>query len=952
MNDILTISEHQEIYVAKKRDIEKNTISDDDRKLLFDVKYRDKEGKNRYVFSHKGGNKIKANSIVGSISLKTGLTIEILPKFAKNSLDKESIKQHRAMLLNMIRVSNERNFISSVSQSSKISMNEMPLINYIIELFSDDLLKKLRSGIYNTYNKVTENSTHIRGNILISKTIQNNIIDKSKVYTIHHKHSSNNLLMKIFKTLSILLLKDNNLSYSTKQNLYEITLILGSVDKIELTYKDFDYIVFNRLNDKFEILFKQAKFIFNRYMPFSSHINSSPFWSILFNMDYLFEKFCAYLFRKSDLEIEEQSITKCFDNHKYSVSAKPDFIIKENKNLFDTEIINVVDAKWKLLSKDKSLYGLDAQNFWQLFSYMNLLHKDNELQGYFIVPKNSNDFEDEIIFNPIKEGNKSITILSIDFSLDFEELIEKYRFKIIDDELKLDIKVVEEVVEEIVIEEKKIEEVLEVKEDIEEDFKFDLEAFINELEVLSNNKNIRKKLSPIRKNPKFKNVFYLKTSNNENNKFFNQMIKENIYLKDLILDDLDIKEIPNNLTKLRTINLLSFRDNKLTVLPTILFRLSHLTYLDISLNPFRLIPPEIKNLQLLAILIIDKKIVKDNILLLQILKENKIIIKDEKNKDLSEYINSLIKPDEIKEEIVEVKKEKEKEIILDKAKVETALPIMTFENITLDEYQLMDESLKIKFIGEYDLNLLDDEFIKYIIFNENLNILDELTYSDSLPLKYLVLTYNNYLDNQDIKTNIKKRNHPILNKITSTYLENLPNYIETNFNIIDKEILLGYAMNEEKKLYRVREKISSLTNDLDILNELSKHRDDEQVLFNIVFKSNKDNNSFKNKIKNKDTIYSYEILDRIARYSEYYRIKDNNCLITKLARNYSLIYKTREYLFETYKNDLVFLEQLSQNHSPSEIQNQIEYILYNQNRFEKDNKESFGGMNSMDFNNL
>jgi len=148
-------------------------------------------------------------------------------------------------------------------------------------------------------------------------------------------------------------------------------------------------------------------------MPFSSHINSSPFWAILFDMNYLFEKFCAYLFRRSDIEIEEQSITKCFENHKYIVSAKPDFIIKGNRNLFDTEIINVVDAKWKLLTNDKSLYGLDAQNFWQLFSYMNLLNHDKELHGYFIVPKNNEDFDDEIIFTPIKEGNKSINLSSI-----------------------------------------------------------------------------------------------------------------------------------------------------------------------------------------------------------------------------------------------------------------------------------------------------------------------------------------------------------------------------------------------------------------------------------------------------------------------------------------------------------------------------------------------------------
>ena len=449
MNDILTVSEHQEIYVSKERDIEKNTISYDDRELLFDVKYTDKKGNKRYIISNDGKNKIKAKSIVGSISLKTGLTVEILPKFAKNDLNEESIKRHRKMLLNILRVSNERNFISSSSQSSKILADEMPLLHYVIELFSIDLLHTLRTGIYATYNKKIENSSHIRGNILISKTLQNNIIDKSKVYISYNKYSSNNLLMQVFRTLAKILLNDNNISYKAKQTLHEVYLLLDGVDIIPLKKQDFKSMTFNRLNDKFETLFRQAEFIFNRYMPFSSHINSTPFWAILFDMNYIFEKFCTYLFRKSDLEIEEQSIFNCFENTHIDkiVSAKPDFVLSQDNNII------VADAKWKLLSKDKPIYGLDAQNFWQLFSYMNLLNNEKELHGYFIVPKNSNDFEDEIIFNPIKEGNKTITILSIDFSLGFEELIERYMFEIVNNELKIlktfnKIKIVNELEEE------------------------------------------------------------------------------------------------------------------------------------------------------------------------------------------------------------------------------------------------------------------------------------------------------------------------------------------------------------------------------------------------------------------------------------------------------------------------------------------------------------------------
>lgn len=56
------------------------------------------------------------------------------------------------------------------------------------------------------------------------------------------------------------------------------------------------------------------------------------------------------------------------------------------------------------------------------------------------------------------------------------------------------------------------------------------------------------------------------------------------------------------------------------------------------------------------------------------------------------------------------------------------------------------------------------------------------------------------------------------------------------------------------------------------------------------------------------------------------------------------------------KNDLVLLAELAKNiNNSDDLKTKIYNILShldNQNTFEKDNKESFGGMNSMDFNNL
>ena len=325
MNEILSIVEHQTIKVAKFRNLEENTISIDDKNLLLEVLFLDsKNGEKTSIFKTIGRNEIKASSIVGSITLKNNLIVEILPKFAKKKIDRESIKKYRKTLINMIRVSNERNFISSSSIVSKINADEMPLMQYVIELFSESLLNELRQGLYFNYSKEISNSSTIQGKILLSKTLQNNFIDNSKVYIEYRKYNINNLLMKIFKSLVYLLLKENSLSYNAKNNLIECYSILDEVDLIKLTLLDFEKIVFNRLNDNFENLFSQSKFIFSKFIPFTTNINSTPFWSILFNMDYLFEKFLVYMFRKSNIKVKEQF---CFTAYKHNNKKLEDDLI-------------------------------------------------------------------------------------------------------------------------------------------------------------------------------------------------------------------------------------------------------------------------------------------------------------------------------------------------------------------------------------------------------------------------------------------------------------------------------------------------------------------------------------------------------------------------------------------------------------------------------------------------
>jgi hypothetical protein len=140
-------------------------------------------------------------------------------------------------------------------------------------------------------------------------------------------------------------------------------------------------------------------------------------------------------------------------------------------------------------------------------------------------------------------------------------------------------------------------------------------------------------LSPTKKDERFKNIFSLKNKS--------KIITQHLNRVDWILKDLEITVIPRNINKLHNASILNLKNNLLENLPESLFELEKLSDLDISQNFILVIPSKIKNLKKLKKLSIDKEIVDENIELLKELKENKILIKDENNNNLSEYIDSI-----------------------------------------------------------------------------------------------------------------------------------------------------------------------------------------------------------------------------------------------------------------------------------------------------------------------
>lgn len=428
MNQVITVFEHNHINISQYRNLATSTISYNDVDLLNLINFEDKNGKIVKIFEFISRHKIQFKSYVGSIQLSNGLTIEILPKFASElKYSENDIKTARKTLISMIKVSHSNSFIKSKHKNIKSPSTSIPLAEAFLEYFILELSNELRKGLIKKYVKKRISTNSLSGKLVVHENIKVNAFDATSFIVDKELYCEDNHLMQIFKASIKMIIQLHNLSRNTKNKMKETLQLLENITDIILTANDFKKIDFDRTNSRFEDLFHQCKFILKKTFPFLTNTsNNSKFWTMLFNMDFLFEDFLLYMFKRNKINVIPQNTLPGFKHNQSYVYGKPDFTyLYENK-------IHVFDAKWKMFkskgfNKSVPFYGLDIPNFWQLVSYASMAGKD--ASSYFIVPKSKylKVSEDSTLwFSSCNNYVKDIGVFFIDFSLGFENIINDY----------------------------------------------------------------------------------------------------------------------------------------------------------------------------------------------------------------------------------------------------------------------------------------------------------------------------------------------------------------------------------------------------------------------------------------------------------------------------------------------------------------------------------------------
>ena len=282
---------------------------------------------------HKG---VRFNEYVGILQIGN-LVIEILPKADKT----ENKSLWRKKLIGMLHAVNYFNIKAPSSSALNIKTNS--ILDLYFELFIKEVEYLLNKGLVKKYRKIEGNSLALKGSIIFSQHIQQNLIHKEKFYVRHTTYDKTHNYHKILYQ-TILLLKRINTNISLNSRIGNLLLNFPEMETIKITETVFNKIIYNRKTEGYKNAIEIAKLLLLNYHPDLKNGQNNVL-ALMFDMNLLWEKFIYVSLRKKlkkGMTITAQTSKSFWKLDKgYSSTLRPDIVIKDENNVV------VLDTKWK-----------------------------------------------------------------------------------------------------------------------------------------------------------------------------------------------------------------------------------------------------------------------------------------------------------------------------------------------------------------------------------------------------------------------------------------------------------------------------------------------------------------------------------------------------------------------------------------------------------------------------
>ncbi len=346
-----------------------------------------------------------------------GLSLEILPKAAP-----------RHNLLYMLMTAGELPFRERDLAAQ--ATENAPLLEVLVRLFAGRLFGELTLGRQHSYVQRRDNLPYIKGKLLIGRHLAQNLARPDRFHVEYDEFCADTPLNRIFKAACRRLVAMTT-KMPLQERLTDCLFLLDDVRDVIPTPSDFDRIIINRQNERFADLFQFARLILLEQAP-TSHGGDTKTFSLLFDMNAVFEKFIAQFLRHhiltnelSDCRLYDQARSRLehlvyrpppvlpanYRPRRHGSKVLPlkaDLLIERGPHRL------IIDTKWKVLSSEAGgRRGVSRNDLLQLFAYAQNYGARNNVLLY---PHPGEDLDAQVFNLPLSGDGGDLQRIQVRFA--------------------------------------------------------------------------------------------------------------------------------------------------------------------------------------------------------------------------------------------------------------------------------------------------------------------------------------------------------------------------------------------------------------------------------------------------------------------------------------------------------------------------------------------------------
>ncbi len=305
------------------------------------------------------------------------LVIEILPKVDRHN----DQNKWREKLISMLQAVGAFNV--HAPSSSSLALQSNSILELYLSLFIQKTEQLFHQGLIKRYQKAERNTPLLKGNLLFSRQLQHNLVNRERFYTRHttynQAHPLNCVLLQTLALLRRVLLPS-----SFKNRVDALYCSFPSLPAMQLDEAFFQKIVYTPSTKNYEGAIEIARLLLLNYHPDLQKGNHNVL-ALLFDMNLLWEQLIYKSLKKylpDDYIVEAQMQKTFWKTSNNSVKMKPDIVI------FNTMTGNclVLDTKWKNMDVTSIPSPEDLR---QLFAYSKF---NNNAQTALVYPSSTNQY--------------------------------------------------------------------------------------------------------------------------------------------------------------------------------------------------------------------------------------------------------------------------------------------------------------------------------------------------------------------------------------------------------------------------------------------------------------------------------------------------------------------------------------------------------------------------------